>query len=54
MFCNFLVLILVFRTQDFMTGVPAIPGKHLSIELVSKMVCFLFLAAMFMVEMTIF
>ena len=30
---------LIPRTQDFMTGVPAIPGKHLSIELVSKMVC---------------
>ena len=36
---------LIFRTQDFMTGVPAIPGKHLSIELVSKMVGFQFLAA---------
>jgi len=32
------VVIRPFRTQDFMTGVPAIPGKHLSIELVSKMV----------------
>ena len=32
---------LPLRTQDFMTGVPAIPGKHLSIELVSKMVCWL-------------
>ena len=40
---------LIFRTQDFMTGVPAIPGKHLSIELVSKMVGFQFLAAIFYV-----
>ena len=34
------VLMSICRTQDFMTGVPAIPGKHLSIELVSKMVRF--------------
>ena len=27
-----------FITQDFMTGVPAVPGKDLSIDLVSKMV----------------
>lgn len=32
------VVIRPFITQDFMTGVPAIPGKDLSIELVSKMV----------------
>ena len=25
-------------THDFMTGVPAVPGKDLSIDLVSKMV----------------
>jgi len=32
------VVIRPFITQDFMTGVPAIPGKDISIELVSKMV----------------
>jgi len=32
------VVIRPFITQDFMTGVPAVPGKDLSIELVSKMV----------------
>eukprot|EP00092_Neocalanus_flemingeri_P002382 GFUD01002548.1.p1 GENE.GFUD01002548.1~~GFUD01002548.1.p1 ORF type:complete len:674 (-),score=193.71 GFUD01002548.1:377-2398(-) len=32
------VVIRPFITQDFMTGVPAIPGKDLSIDLVSKMV----------------
>jgi len=32
------VVIRPFITQDFMTGVPAVPGKDLSIDLVSKMV----------------
>jgi len=32
------VVIRPFKTMDFMTGVPAIPGKDLSVELVSKMV----------------
>jgi len=32
------VVIRPFKTQDFMTGVPAIPGRDLSAELVSKMV----------------
>jgi len=32
------VVIRPFITQDFMTGVPALPGKDLSIDLVSKMV----------------
>jgi len=32
------VVIRPFITQDFMTGMPAIPGKDLSVDLVSKMV----------------
>lgn len=32
------VVIRPFITQDFMTGVPAVPGKHLPLELVAKMV----------------
>jgi len=32
------VVIRPFVTQDFMTGVPALPGKHLSTEVISKMV----------------
>lgn len=32
------VVIRPFLTQDFMTGVPALPGRELSTELVSKMV----------------
>ena len=36
--CARSVVIRPFITQDFMTGVPAIPGKHLPLELVHKMV----------------
>ncbi|XP_034229959.1 GMP synthase [glutamine-hydrolyzing] isoform X2 [Thrips palmi] len=32
------VVLRPFSTQDFMTGVPAIPGKHLPLEVVEKMV----------------
>lgn len=32
------VVIRTFLTQDFMTGVPAVPGKDISFEVVSKMV----------------
>jgi GMP synthase (glutamine-hydrolysing) len=33
-----IVLIRPFKTHDFMTGVAAIPGKDLPLEVVSKMV----------------
>lgn len=32
------VVIRTFITQDFMTGVPAVPGPDLSMEVLSKMV----------------
>ena len=32
------VVIRTFITQDFMTGVPAVPGADLSTELLAKMV----------------
>jgi GMP synthase (glutamine-hydrolysing) len=32
------VVIRPFITQDFMTGVPAIPGKDISLEVITKMV----------------
>jgi len=36
--CQHCVVVRPFVTQDFMTGVPAIPGKHLTIETVNRMV----------------
>ncbi|XP_076039553.1 GMP synthase burgundy isoform X2 [Oratosquilla oratoria] len=36
--CQRSVVIRPFISQDFMTGVPAQPGKHIPVELVSKMV----------------
>jgi len=33
------VVIRTFKTHDFMTGVPAVPGKDLPLDLVHKMVC---------------
>ncbi|XP_026280572.1 GMP synthase [glutamine-hydrolyzing] isoform X2 [Frankliniella occidentalis] len=36
--CQRSVVLRPFVTQDFMTGVPAIPGKHLPVEVVERMV----------------
>jgi len=36
--CQHSVVLRPFITQDFMTGVPGIPGKHVPIEIVKKMV----------------
>jgi len=32
------VVIRTFKTHDFMTGVPAVPGKDISIDVINKMV----------------
>ncbi|KAK3911777.1 GMP synthase [glutamine-hydrolyzing] [Frankliniella fusca] len=36
--CQRSVVLRPFVTQDFMTGVPAVPGKHLPVEVVERMV----------------
>ena len=36
--CARSVVLRPFKTQDFMTGVPAIPGKDLPLDVVQKMV----------------
>jgi len=36
--CQHSVVLRPFVTQDFMTGVPAIPGRHLPVEVVERMV----------------
>nr|XP_023028520.1 GMP synthase [glutamine-hydrolyzing]-like [Leptinotarsa decemlineata] len=36
--CQRSVVLRPFCTQDFMTGVPAVPGKQLPVEVVRKMV----------------
>lgn len=35
--CQRSIVLRPFVTQDFMTGVPAVPGKHLPLEVVQKM-----------------
>lgn len=37
--CQRSVVIRTFITSDFMTGVPALPNKHLPVEVLKKMVC---------------
>lgn len=40
--CQRSLVLRPFITHDFMTGIPAVPGKHLPIEIVNKMVAEMF------------